>query len=287
MNGPAFNYHLLRSALSLFSKNLAELDRAEYRQVRDQALKSFELETRVLATDEARDLVIPEKLLDASLQRLSSRYADRDEFLQDLKINSLDEAGLRVALHRELLFDAVLQRVAADCPPVSDVDIGLFYEMHRDRFETPELRVARHILITVNPDFPDNTRTAAKARMEQVVEKLAGRVNRFADFAKRFSECPTAMEGGALGDVKPGQLYAELDALLFSMQAGEISPIVESEMGFHILLCERIKPGKRMSLTKATPRIRSLLQERQQRNRQKAWLETLPQRTELLLTDCG
>lgn len=287
MNSPEFNYHLLRSALSLFGKNLAELDRAEARQVHDQAIKSFELETRVLGADEARGLVIPEKLLDASLQQLASRYADRDEFLQDLATNQLDEAGLRVALHRELLFDAVLQRVAADCPAVSDLDIGLFYEMHRDRFETPELRVARHILITVNPDFPENTRTAARARIEQVVEKLAGRVNRFADFAKRFSECPTAMEGGALGDVKPGQLYAELDALLFSMQSGEISPIVESEMGFHILLCERIKPGKRMPLSKATPRIRSLLQERQQRNRQKAWLEALPQRTEPLLTDCG
>lgn len=285
-DSPEFNYHLLRNALSLFGKNLAQLAGTEYRQVHDQATRSFELESRVLAADEARGLVIPAQLLDESLQQLVSRYPGRDEFLQDLDLNGLDEAGLRTALQRELMFDAVLQRVAA-CPTVSDIDVGLFYEMHRERFESPELRVARHILITVNPEYTENTHAAAYARMEQVVEKLAGRVNRFHDFAKRFSECPTAMEGGALGDVKPGQLYAELDALLFSMQAGEISPIVESEMGFHILLCERIKPAKRLPLAKVTPRIRQLLQERQQRNRQKAWLETLPQRGEERLTDCG
>jgi len=126
-NSPEFTYHLLRNALNLFGKNLAQLDRAEYGQVHEQALKSYELESRVLAADEARGLLIPPEQLDASLQALASRYAGRDEFLHDLEINHLDEAGLRVALHRELLFDAVLQRIAADCPAVSDVDIGLFY----------------------------------------------------------------------------------------------------------------------------------------------------------------
>lgn len=284
---PVFAYHLLRSALSLFGKNLAQLAEDESLKVHDQAVRSFELESRVLAADEGQGLVIPEQMLDESLQQLQSRYSGREEFLQDLAVNGLDETGLRKALHRELLFDAILQRVAADCPEISDVDVGLFYEMHRERFEAPELRVARHILITVNAEYAENTRDAALARMEQLVEKLAGRVNRFPDFARRFSECPTAMEGGTLGDVKRGQLYAELDAMLFSMQEGEISPIVESEMGFHVLLCERIKPGKRMPLAKATPRIRRLLQERQQRNRQKAWLEQLPRPAEELLVNRG
>lgn len=273
---PGFGYHQLRHALRLFGKNLAQLQPDEYQRVQDQAVRSFELESRVLAAAEAEGVLIPAQQLDASMAQLVSRYDSQEAFHEDLAMNGLEEAGLRLALQRELRFDAVMQRVAADCPGVSDIDVGLFYEMHRERFEAPEMRVARHILITVNAEYAENTRCAASARMEQVVDKLAGRVNRFPDFARRYSECPTAMQGGALGDVKPGQLYAELDAMLFSLQAGEISPIVESEMGFHLLLCEKIKPGKRIPLSRAAARIRALLQQRHQRNCQQAWLDALP-----------
>ena len=63
--------------------------------------------------------------------------------------------------------------------------------------------------------------------------------------------------------------------VLFKMAEGEISEIVESELGFHILYCNKIKPARRVAFTKAAPRIRELLQRRQRRNCQKAWLNSL------------
>ena len=111
--------------------------------------------------------------------------------------------------------------------------------------------------------------------MEQVVEKLAGRADRFPQLARNYSECPTAMDGGKLGEVKAGQLYPELDAVLFAMEEGEISSIVESEMGLHLLLCESIKPGKLMPFPEVETKIRSMLEERQRRSCQKAWLAAL------------
>jgi peptidyl-prolyl cis-trans isomerase C len=86
------------------------------------------------------------------------------------------------------------------------------------------------------------------------------------------------MDGGTLGEVKAGQLYPELDSVLFSMEEGEISQIIESEMGFHILLCEKIKPGKRVPFTKAEPKIREILEERQRRSCQKEWLAALKEK---------
>lgn len=272
---PEFSYHLLRHGLQSFGKNLTQLDAEEYAQVYDGACKSYELESLVLAAPEAEGLVITSEQLDHSVNEVASRYSDRDEFSQDLQANGLDEAGLRHALQRELMFDAVMQRVSTQVAGVSDVDARLYYEMHLDKFTQPELRTARHILITVNPEYPENTRGAALARMEQLVDKLAGRANRFSQFAQRHSECPTAMEGGKLGEVKQGQLYPELDAVLFSMQEGEISSIIESEMGFHILLCEKIKAGKRVAFAKVEEKIRALLEERQRRSHQKEWLNSL------------
>ena len=222
-NTPEFSYHLLRSALEQFKRNLRELDDSQFQQVRLTADKSYHLESLVLGSPEADGLVIPADQVETAFSEVASRYTDNDEFLADLATNGLDPDGLRRALQRELMFDAVMQRVASRHADVNDIDIRLFYEMHGDRFESPELRTARHILITINPDYVENTRLAATARMQEVAGKLAGRANRFADMAKRYSECPTAMDGGKLGDIPAGTLYPELDARLFEMQVGEIS----------------------------------------------------------------
>jgi peptidyl-prolyl cis-trans isomerase C len=272
---PEFSYHLLRNALSGFKKNLSQLEPPEYQQVYRKALKSYELESLVIASPESEGLLISEQQLDQSVAEVAARYPNQADFAQDLERNGLDEEGLRKALYRELMFDGVMQRVAARSADVNELDVHLFYEMHHDRFQTPETRVASHILITLNPDYPENTPAAARERMQQVREKLAGRKNRFDEFARRYSECPTAMEGGKLGEVTRGQLYESLDAVLFELTEGEISPIVESEMGYHLLYCEKIKAAKRVPLSKAAPRIREILQERQRRNCQKAWLTSL------------
>jgi peptidyl-prolyl cis-trans isomerase C len=272
---PEFSYHLLRNALNGYHKNLSQLDPSEYQQVYRKASKSYELESLVIAAPEAEGLIISPQQLDQSVAEVASRYESREAFERDLEANGLDETGLRKALYRELMFDSVMQRVAANSADVNELDVHLFYEMHHERFQSPETRVARHILITINPDYPENTRDAAHDRMKQVVEKLAGRSNRFEEFAKRYSECPSAMEGGRLGEVTCGQLYESLDGALFKMQAGEISPIIESELGFHILYCEKIKAVKKVPLSKAAPRIRELLQERHRRNCQKSWLASL------------
>lgn len=271
------NYHLLRSALDQYGRNLGELSADQFVQVQQKASQSYELESLVLAAPEADGVVIPDDQLEASFLEVASRYQDEDELARDLRANGLDRDGLRRALRRELMFDAVMQRVAARGAGVNDLDIRLFYEMHSERFETPELRTARHILITINPDYVENTRIAAMARMQEVVARLRGRANRFRDMAGRYSECPTAMEGGRLGEVRRGTLYPELDGTLFRLNEGEISEIVETEIGLHILLCEKIKPSRRTALSRAAPKIRAVLEERRRRNCQKAWLNELQQ----------
>jgi peptidyl-prolyl cis-trans isomerase C len=83
------------------------------------------------------------------------------------------------------------------------------------------------------------------------------------------------VDGGKLGDISRGQLYPELDEMLFNMSESEISPVVESEMGFHILFCEQIKPAKRIPYNKVKSRIGEILMERRRKNCQKSWLAEL------------
>jgi peptidyl-prolyl cis-trans isomerase C len=272
---PEFNYHLLRNSLNKYSKNLAQLNSDEYEKVLQSAYKSFDMESMVLDTDEARSFIVPPEQIETSLDAIASRYVDEDEFLQDLEANGLNRQTLSAALYRELTFDGVMQIIGAKAADVTELDIMLFYEMHHDRFEQPETRVARHILITVNDDFVENTEVESRKKITEIANKLGGRTNRFPQFSREYSECPTAMDGGKLGEISRGQLYPELDEMLFNMAENEISEVVESEMGFHILYCEQIKPAKRIPYNKVKTRINEILLERNRRNCQKAWLSGL------------
>ncbi|QEP44517.1 nitrogen fixation protein NifM [Ectothiorhodospiraceae bacterium BW-2] len=281
---PPLAYHLLRHALALYGKNLPGLTCDEYRQVLERAERSYQIEQRVLASPKAQPVVIPESVLAEAKAQVAARYPSNAEFEADLEQNYLSPQGLEQALRRELIFDAVMQQVAAESEsPITEVDVSLYYEMNRHKFNRPERRSARHILITINDHYPENSRTRARERIEAIAAKLAqkGRQpQQFAKLAERYSECPTAMEGGKLGVVAPGQLYPDIERVLFSLTLGEISGVVESELGFHLLCCDEINAAEQMPLAQVQERIARELQRRQQRLHQKRWLAALESKPE-------
>ncbi len=277
--GSEYLYHLLRAASERFQTDLARLDAQQMAQVEHQAQKTFELESLVLSSPEARDTRIPEQQLDAAVSEIRRRYPDEDAFRGDLAVTGLDADGLRRALRRELIFDAAMRRVGARAAAVTAVDERLFYELHLDRFAGTERRAARHILITINEEYEENRREAALRRIGGIAAELQDQARRFGRLARQHSECPTAMEEGRLGTVTPGQLYPTLDAALFSLAEGQISDILESEVGFHLVLCERIDAPVSVSFDQASPKIRSVLEARRRRDHQKRWLTELRRRT--------
>jgi peptidyl-prolyl cis-trans isomerase C len=270
-----YAYHILRGAVEKFQKGVADLTDKEFDQVRQQADKTLELESRVLASSEAQEIVIEQSQVDKAVQEIAARYPDYESFAEDMNNNGISEKTLYRALYRELLFDTVMNMVGSRRPDVSDIDVQLFYQMHKERFDLPEMRHVRHILITINPEFVENEHNNARKRIDKVRAQLVADPALFEELAIKNSECPTAMQGGFLGKVKKGMLYPELDEVLFQMQENEISQVVESEVGYHILLCEKIDLPKTKTLAEAKDGIRKVLEERGMRNCQKAWLDEL------------
>ncbi len=270
-----YAYHLLRAAQERFQRNPSALTAEQLEQARNQARMTFDLEQLVLDAPEARGLVIGEDQLDRAIGEVAGRYADPADLQDDLARNGLNAEGLRAALRRELAFDAVMAKVAACAPKLGELDLRLFYELHRERFTRPERRTVRQILITVNESFPENTAEQARIRIEGLAERLGASPNRFAALARRHSECPSAMHGGSLGQVARGQLYPELDSAAFSLAQGEVSPVVSSELGLHLIWCEKIHPEQRPSFAQVRVQVEALMTERQRRNCQKAWLAEL------------
>lgn len=272
---PTEAYNLLRAALTLFQKAPNHLADEELQQVHIQASNEWQLENRVLNSEEARMVVITEQEVEAAFLEIRNRYNEEHEFLAELSQNGLDAIGLRAALHRQCKVNTILELVGSRVPTISEVDIGIYYHLHAEQFRQPELREAWHIFISINPDYPENTRDAALARIQQLNAKLQKKPYKFADLALKHSECPTALQGGLLGKVPQGKLYPEIDAVLFSMKEGEISDVVETEIGFHLVLCKQIQKQEQLPLAKAAPKICQLMTERAKRTCQRAWLAGL------------
>ena len=268
-------YALLRAALALFKKTPDELQADELRQAAVQAVNEFKIENRILNAPEAGAVIISDKELQAAYQEIRDRYVDDEAFFSDLEKNHLDKDSLNAALYRQCRVNVVMELIASRAPDINEVEIGLYYHLHPEQFNLPERREACHIFMSINPDYPENTREAAWSRMQELKAKLQKKPYKFADLALKHSECPTALQGGVLGIVPRGKLYPELDAVLFSIKAGEISDIVESEIGFHLVLCKQIQRAETLSLQKATPKIREMMNERSRRTCQRAWLASL------------
>jgi len=270
-----FSHHLMRAALSAFQCRFDQLNEAQQREVEKTAQKAMAIETAILSSREAWDVFLPERVIDEAVETVRARYDSHLDFDRDLVANGLDMQTLKLALSRDLWVETVLDRVAQDVPPPCETEAKCWYDSHKERFRVPETRAVRHILITVNEDLTDNSRGKARLKIEAIRDQLDGSVPQFEQLAKQHSECPTALDGGRLGSVPRGTLYSLLDETLFMMDEGTLSGVLESEMGFHILLCEEIQQGRAVPFDKARKRIMEHLTAAKRHGAQRRWIEGL------------
>lgn len=271
----AVAYLALKAAQKIYGKAPAALQPDESARVLNMAQKQHQLEARVLAAPEARDALVPASTLDLAMQEIRGRYQNEDEFNEDMARNGLDEASFATALEREMKVEAILEKVGTRAESVSDMDVELYYQYHPEQFRRPETRLARHILITLNDTIPENTREVAFKRISEIATRLAKEPQRFEEQALKHSECPTALDGGKLGDLPRGKLFPELDAALFGLNAGEVSGVLESELGFHVLRCDAITAAGVLGFADAKQHIRKLLEQKRKRVYQQAWIKQL------------
>ncbi|GAC1389957.1 MAG: SurA N-terminal domain-containing protein [Variovorax sp.] len=127
---------------------------------------------------------------------------------------------------------------------VSDADLKAYYEQNAARFGTREERRASHILIAVPAGAPAKDREQARAKAEQLLAEVRKTPSLFAEVARKNSQDPgSAPNGGDLDFVTRGAMVKPFDDALFALKKGEISGIVESEFGYHIIQLNDIKPA--------------------------------------------
>ncbi|MCB1907602.1 MAG: nitrogen fixation protein NifM [Rhodocyclaceae bacterium] len=265
-------YMAFKLSHAMFGRAPGELEAAERGKLTASVRRQVSIETCVLESAEATEVAVPPATLDDALGQIEARYDDHDSFEAAMQAHGFDRASLAEALARELHVDAVLDRVSSRMVRVSELDVQLHYQLQADKLSLPERRVLSQILITINPDFPENTEHRALARMRQIRARLLKKPDRFAEQALKHSECPSAMNGGRLGEYRRGQLFPEIEAALFALAPGELSEVVHSELGFHLIRCNAVMPAGVPPYQELAPRLRAAIEARRRRLCQREWL---------------
>ncbi len=136
--------------------------------------------------------------------------------------------------------DSLLSQVA-----VTDEEIKQYYEEHQADFGTQEQRQASHILITVPKQGSDAEKQAARAKAEDVLHQVKQSPAKFAELAKQYSQDPgSAANGGDLGLFGRGAMVKPFEDAVFGLKVGEVSGLVQTDYGYHIIKLQAVKPAK-------------------------------------------
>jgi peptidyl-prolyl cis-trans isomerase D len=137
--------------------------------------------------------------------------------------------------------------------PVTNQEIAQYYQAHQKDYQVPDEVKVRHILIQVAPKADAKTDAAAKQKAEDVLKQLKAGGN-FAELAKKYSDDPGSKEqGGELGMIQRGVTVPAFENVAFSLQPGQLSDIVKTQFGYHILQVE----GKETAHLKPLDEVKS------------------------------
>ena len=187
----------------------------------------------------------------------AEQFADKVSIKPDAVQKYYDENKSRFEVPEQLKAEYVVLSLDTllSQTSVSDAEIKSWYEGHQDRYQQPEERRASHILI-----LSEGGKDKAKAKAEEVLKEVQKNPARFADLARQHSQDPgSAQKSGDLGFFGRGMMVKPFEETVFKQKEGEISGLVESEFGYHIIRLAEIKPAKQRPLEQVRAEIENEL----------------------------
>ena len=257
----------IKSAFSARGQDLPpdEMHRLE-QQVLDRLIQIQILLGKATDSDKAAGKETCAKRLEAIRTRAGSEEALNRQLMsvgttpEELKAKMTQESTAQVVLERELKIN------------VTDADVQKFYDNNPSKFEQAEMVRASHILLSTrdpvtNKDLPDDQKAAKRKKAEDILKRARAGED-FAKLAKEYSEDPGSKDKGGEYKFARGQMVPEFEAAAFSLKTNEISDIVTTQYGYHIIKLSEKIPAKKIDLAKVAPDVKEFLKQQEMQKRQ-------------------
>jgi peptidyl-prolyl cis-trans isomerase C len=243
-----------------------------YRQALQQAIVR-----ELLSQEVARQKVAAEDAqVEQAYKEIRARFKDDKAWVDMLKGQGQDPESFRKELRIHFAIQALLAKVAAAAPTqATDQEAQAFYDSHPASFESGERVRASHILVRI----PEGATAAAKDEARRKADALLQRVRAKEDFAalaRQASQDPgSARNGGDLGAFGRRQMVPPFEQAAFALKPGEVSDIVETPFGFHIIkVTERI-PARKLAFAEVKDRLKLEMVQQKRQEAQQSFVNSL------------
>jgi peptidyl-prolyl cis-trans isomerase C len=231
-----------------------------YRRVLDQVIGV----TLLQQDAKAQGMTASDQEIQQLLAQRKRVFPNEEAFKQALAKASMTEAKLREQIRDEIAVQKYLQSQLANAADVTDQATRAFYDQNKKQMEAPERVHVRHILVRAEQSAPAADKEKARQKTEALLKRLQGGED-FAKLAGENSDDPgTKVRGGDLGWITKGQMVPPFDQASFALtKPNELSPVVESQFGYHIIQFLERQPAGTLPYEQVKDRIGQLLKEQQ------------------------
>jgi peptidyl-prolyl cis-trans isomerase C len=242
-----------------------------YRQVLDQ-LVGYKL---LVQESRARKVTITDADLDAQINQIRQRFPNEDAFIKALAEQKVTLDKLKQDTRIQMLVSKIIETEVTPHVSVTDKDIDAFYEQNKARFNEPEGVRASHILIRFPPNADETAKKQARDKADTILKKLKAGGD-FAALAKENSQDQgSAANGGDLGFFPKGQMVPAFDSVAFALKPGQMSGLVETQFGYHIIKVTDRRAARVVPLPEVRNDISQFLTQQQQQQKAEAFVNQL------------
>lgn len=203
---------------------------------------------------------IADQKVDDQVAAIKKRFPNEEEFKKALAGMGLTEEEVREQIQRGLAIRELIDQKVANKVVITDEETKAYYDANPQLFNQPEEVKASHILIKVEPTADDATKAAARKKIEDLQQKLKAGGD-FAELAKENSEGPSNVRGGDLGYFKRGQMVKPFEDVAYSMKIDEVSDLVETRFGYHLIKVSDKKPEQTLAYADVKDKIAQRLKQ--------------------------
>ena len=213
-----------------------------------------------LLLDEAARLDIPvsEPEVDEQVEQIVAQVGGREPFKKALAAQKTNEETFRAQIRQGKRVDKLVAQATSGTKEPTEADIEKYFTEHKAEFSKGEQVLAQHILVTPDGDA-EASKKEAYTKINDIRERIISGTKTFESEAATHSTCPSGKEGGSLGWFGRGMMVPEFDSEAFAMDIGDISGIIETQFGYHIIKKTDHNKGGEADFDTVREQIRDML----------------------------
>ena len=256
-----------------------QLDRmaAQSQKLPPQFLDSFK--KRLMQQVVEQEIIVAEEKINEHIKEMIARQGlSIEDFTELVKASGQDLDEVKQRLRTGLGYQEVMHRQFGDKINITEDQAQTYYSENKKQYHKPEQVRASHILIKPDTSDPNIDLNDAKAHARDTAEEVLKQIKDGADFgelAKKYSDCPSSQRGGDLNFFHKGQMVPAFEKAAFALEVGQVSDVVQTQFGYHIIKLTDRKPETTLTFEQARAEILEMLNNKKQAEIAQQYIESL------------